>query len=356
MSTQSSKPKRKLRIVSKRKETSEKTMINPSSITESQHESRTLKKMLEETNTPLDTITPIDASNHDEIKRSLNIFGVAIISNMLTQTETAKAIALMKEFQQNIPNHDRFHNVMNPHGIYKYHRAGHSKMAWYIRTRPAIINLFAMLWNVSASDLHVSYDGSCYIPKNCRKKDKIWTHSDQAPNAHGFQCYQGLVALTSNEQRTLVVYPGSHKVHQEYFESKGCGKSGRAWQRVDPLDLADLQEGSRQALSIPAGALVIWDSRVFHQNQYGKSESEERRVQYVCYMPKHSKKNTQSQQKKRIKYFIERRTTSHWPDALKVNSLQANIRGNDTYKIDYDALPIEDLSEYMSDIKKLVYK
>ena len=31
-------------------------------------------------------------------------------------------------------------------------------------------------------------------------------------------------------------------------------------------------------LNIPAGSLVLWDSRTFHQNQYGKPNSEERIV------------------------------------------------------------------------------
>ena len=48
------------------------------------------------------------------------------------------------------------------------------------------------------------------------------------------------------------------------------------------------------ALQVPAGALVIWESRVFHQNQYGTPESEERLVQYVCYLPRNHPKNTNS--------------------------------------------------------------
>ena len=35
-----------------------------------------------------------------------------------------------------------------------------------------------------------------------------------------------------------------------------------------------------------AGSLVLWDSRTFHQNQYGVQDEGERIVQYVCYMPR----------------------------------------------------------------------
>ena len=47
--------------------------------------------------------------------------------------------------------------------------------------------------------------------KNLNKKDKNWTHSDQAPTTHGLQCVQGFVALTDNKERTFVVYEGTHK-------------------------------------------------------------------------------------------------------------------------------------------------
>ena len=69
----------------------------------------------------------------------------------------------------------------------------------------------------------------------------------------------------------------------------------------------------KKALHIPAGALVIWDSRTFHQNRYGKPNSEERIAQYVCYFPDNHEKNTEETKKKRLEYFKERRTTTHWP-------------------------------------------
>ena len=45
----------------------------------------------------------------------------------------------------------------------------------------------------------------------------------------------------------------------------------------------------RRVMHIPAGALVLWESRTFHQNQYSKPNSEERLIQYVCYLPKKSR-------------------------------------------------------------------
>ena len=59
-----------------------------------------------------------------------------------------------------------------------------------------------------------------YIPKDCNKKDKCWTHTDQAPCSIGIQCYQAYVALTDNKERTFRVYEGSHKLHEKYYSGQ----------------------------------------------------------------------------------------------------------------------------------------
>jgi hypothetical protein len=185
---------------------------------------------------------------------------------------------------------------------------------------------------------------------------RIRTHSDQAPAAKEFMCWQGFVSLTANKERTLVVYEGSHKLHKEYFESRGLDKGPTAsknWNLIDK-DYLDSISSSRRVLEVPAGALVLWDSRTFHQNQFGAPESEDRFVQYVCYFPKSHPKNTKAIQKKREKYFLERRTTSHWPCPVRVNSLQPQTYGDQSLVIDYESLPGIDLTRYKGEIAKLI--
>ena len=105
---------------------------------------------------------------------------------------------------------------------------------------------------------------------------------------------------------------------------------------------------------MPAGALLLWDSRTFHQNRYGLPGSEERIVQYVCYLPKVNKKNSKSQETKRLKYFNELRTTSHWPYPIRVNSLQPQTYGNQEREIDYSKLTKPNLERYMDKIMELI--
>ena len=284
------------------------------------------------------------------IKRNLELFGYCVVPNVLSEEEVNHAKTLFKDWQKTIPNHEELHSKIDPHGIYKHHEVGHQRHAWYIRTNPKVQQIYKDLWNTQ--NIIVSFDGSCYISKDNSQQDNIWTHTDQAPNAKKFECYQGFVALTENKERTLVVYEGSHLYHKQYFEEKGIDSS-KNWNLIDHQTLKKL-ESKKRILHVPAGALVLWDSRTFHQNQYGKSKSEERIVQYVCFLPDNHPKNTNSMKTKRKRYFLTRRTTSHWPAPIKVNGLQPRNWGDEILKIDYETLTKPNLEDMMENIKSLL--
>lgn len=283
-------------------------------------------------------------------KKKLLENGYVIIPKILDESEILTAKNLFFNWKNSIPNLDKFHNSINSHGIYKFHQVGHQEFAWFIRTRPQIINIFKKLWNTD--DLVVSFDGACYIEKNCKKNDKIWTHTDQSSNDSTLKCFQSFVSLTNNEQRTLVVYEKSHLIHEKYFKEKQICNS-KNWNLIQHDFLREIED-TKKILKVNAGDLVIWDSRTFHQNQYGYLNSEERIVQYICYLPKNVKENNSSMQKKREKYFIERRTTSHWPYPLNVNGLQPQTYGDKSKLIDYSSLPKPNLDNYIELIKKLI--
>ena len=100
--------------------------------------------------------------------------------------------------------------------------------------------------------------------------------------------------------------------------------------------------------------MAIWDSRTFHQNQYGRFNCEDRYAQYVCMLPRESSKYTKAVQDKRKKYFKTLRTTSHWPYPVKVNGLQPRNWGDETLKINYDDLITPNLSKYSKLIEDLL--
>tara|TARA_B100002051_G_C16704137_1_gene622718 strand:- start:671 stop:1558 length:888 start_codon:yes stop_codon:yes gene_type:complete len=283
----------------------------------------------------------------------LRVKGYTVIPDVLTPDEVQENLHLFHTWQSQIPDHDFIHSALDPHGIYKHHRAGQTEHAWSIRTRPKVQAPFKHIWGTD--DLNVSFDGCCFIPAGLTKRDTIWTHTDQAPTLPNFECVQGIVALTHNKRTTLVVYEGTHKIHHEYFKSKGREASPKAWQKIDPEDVVAL-ESRKRVLEIPAGAMALWDSRTFHQNQYGTDTgpTEERIVQYVSFMPKAHAKNTPAIQHKRRLYFAELRTTSHWCSPLRVNPLQGQGYGDPRRAIDYDQLPAPDLDRFDADIRKLL--
>tara|TARA_Y100001958_G_C21246279_1_gene576611 strand:+ start:340 stop:1536 length:1197 start_codon:yes stop_codon:yes gene_type:complete len=291
-----------------------------------------------------------DKDDLDKIKSDLEKNGFCIIPEVLDKDEIEFCKESFKDWRETIPNHDEFHKTCNPNNIYKYHRVGHTKMAWYIRTRPKIQDIYKKIWNTD--ELVVSFDGACYIKSDVKNNNKLWTHVDQGAESSELKCYQGFVSLTDNTQKTLRVYEGSHLLHKSYFEEKGITKTGN-WTLIDK-DYLDKIEDKKRVLNVPAGSLVLWDSRCFHQNQIGEDNGEDRLVQYICYLPKSHPKNTEAMKKKRLKYYKEQRTTSHWPCPIKVNGLQPRTFGNDDILIDYDSLPMNDLSEYEKEIMKII--
>jgi ectoine hydroxylase-related dioxygenase (phytanoyl-CoA dioxygenase family) len=273
--------------------------------------------------------------------------GYCIIENVLSQEEVEISLNSFHEWFNSYSQIKESHNKVSPHGIFKFFEIGHQRHAWFIRTRPVVLDVFKELWKTD--ELVVSFDGSCYIPKDLMKKDNIWTHADQAPSKKGLMCYQGFVSLTENKERTFVVYEGSHKLHENYCEEKKL-TDNKNWLLIDH-DYLDKIKDTKRVLHVKAGSLVIWDSRTFHQNQYG-TLPEERIVQYVSFLPK--KQRTSKMFEKRFKYFTEKRTTSHWAYPVKVNGLQPQTYGNKELLIDYSKLVQPKLDDLKEDIIKLI--
>jgi ectoine hydroxylase-related dioxygenase (phytanoyl-CoA dioxygenase family) len=270
-------------------------------------------------------------------KDSLKTLGYAVIP-VLTESEVRQGYDMFQKWRiaNSIP--------VASHGVLKHYRVGHTGFAWWCRTRPVIIDVFKDLWQ--NPDLIVSYDGACYLPPNLSRRNSNWLHVDQAPKDPHFKCVQGFVAFTNNREATLTLVPGSHLFFGGYMESKQLSHA-TPWQKVD----YDLSQTIR--VKVNAGDLVLWDSRVFHQNTY--SSAEERLVQYLCYIPRY--KATKKDLEKRQKYFQQKRTTSHWPSPIRVNSLQPQVYGRKELLIDYATLEDPDSSlllDLENSIKKLI--
>ena len=165
-----------------------------------------------------------------------------------------------------------------------------------------------------------------------------------------FHCYQGLVSLTHNTERTFVCYEGTHKLYEDYCQQYNLNHHND-WQLIDPKYLHPHIK-KLKFVGLKPGSMLIWDSRLFHQNRYGVAQSEERLVQYVCYLPKNDPKNTLYSSKNYVNNILKiellqpiGRTQLHrWKNNLLLYGYDETI--------DYSKLP----EPYLEDLKEEIMK
>lgn len=173
---------------------------------------------------------------------------------------------------------------------------GQSEAQWFVRSRQAVKQAFATIWNTE--DLLTSFDGMCLWrpwPLNPDWKTQGgWLHIDQHPIGRpGFQCIQGLVNLLpmAPEIGGNVLVPGSHKDHDQV-----ASRYSKRLQRV-PTYVDHFRYPSNDPLLKPAtvhlepGDLLLWDSRTVHCSGPGQGDVAPapkllRAVSLVCMMPR----------------------------------------------------------------------
>ena len=287
--------------------------------------------------------------------KQLNEEGYTIIHNVYNKEEISEYWNEFNSWQNSIPEIIFMHNTIDFNGIYKHHQVGHQRFAWLARTNPKILNIFKQLWNTE--DLVCSFDGCCHYSSEYVGKPHYWIHTVQSSRNKGVHWYQSFLSLTNNSERTLLLYKGSHLLHEDYFTTMEIDEP-KDWNILDQNYVNELAE-DKIYLNVKEGDLVIWDSRTFHQNTCGNSScNEERLVQYLCYLPKDNEKNDAKQKNLRRKYFEKLRTTSHWPYPMNVVPEQPNMYNyynpNFQITIDYDSLIKPKLDDLKEEIEKLL--
>jgi ectoine hydroxylase-related dioxygenase (phytanoyl-CoA dioxygenase family) len=277
--------------------------------------------------------------------------GYTIIHNVYNNEEIEEYKREFFNWYKNTKDVEKLHQVIHGNGIFKYFEIGHQRFTWLARTNPKIISIFKHLWN--CDELVTGFDGCCYYPSDYKKEDIYWIHTDQSSHKKGRHCYQSFLSLTSNNERTLLIYKGSHLLHEHYFKTLNID-TPRDWCVLDKNYVSNLED-KKVYVKVNAGDLVVWDSRTFHQNTCGDLNcNEERLVQYLCYLPKNNIKNDKIQQNLRREYFEENYTTSHWPYPLTSVPLQPYYNQGTRITIDYASLPKPKLDDLKEEIEKLL--
>ncbi|KAL2203590.1 phytanoyl-CoA dioxygenase [Sarocladium strictum] len=204
--------------------------------------------------------------------------------------------------------------------INTFHSYGvaHEKFMWDARMEPGVLGAFSKMWNTD--DLLVSFDSLNVTFPNRKDVPRkgAWEHVDQSPLRRGRHCVQGIINLcpAGPEDGGLVVYPGSHALFDEFFDTQ---TDKTTW---DPLDrylhtAEHLQWFRSKGLKphkvcADVGDLIVWDSRTIH---YGAEPTEKstqiRTVIYAAYTPARLASPEQLAMKKQV--FEKYGGTTHWP-------------------------------------------
>jgi hypothetical protein len=237
--------------------------------------------------------------------------------------------------------------------LFQHWDFGHNFLSWRIRQNKKIIDKFASIWGTN--DLLTSFDGisvslPCEVTNRGWYTGKEFFHLDQSLKRNKFECVQGLVNLFDvfEGDGTLRVLKGSHKLHEEFQKQFKINSSN--WYQLKEEDqkqfyIDRLGEDSDICVKAPAGSLVLWDSRTVHQGMKPQRNRKTikterlpygniRCVPYVCMTP--ARLASQSQLRKRIKYFKERKTCNHCPHKLKKFGIKPYIPGVVFPRVDND--------------------
>jgi hypothetical protein len=200
------------------------------------------------------------------------------------------------------------------HGILQHFQIGHAEFLWKLRCEDNIIKAFQTIYQTD--DLLVSFDGANATRPSKKRKTKNWGHIDQRQSKVGFNCVQGCVTFTKTDTK-FVVLSGSHNLHQEFFKifPSKIGKKDWVKMNIDEYNWYIANGATEVYITAEPGDLVLWDSRIVH---WVISPTDTVRLAgYVSYEPRN--RATVSSLKKKQKYFLEGRTTSHWAAHPKVN-------------------------------------
>jgi len=312
----------------------------------------------------------------ETLRATLDKFGVAVISNVLTPVECEA----MKEGQHktiaeltslitppfDVADPSTYGSVLKTgalHGmIFQNSGVGHSKHAWDIRQNKEVVGNFAALWETDPADLRCSMDAiaAWYPQKNPEtgtNKNNDWMHVDQAPLKHERESVQSWVTgeTVGVGDATITVLLGGHAYHMEFHEKFGTVEN-KDWLPLSNEQLEFYRGKGCKLLSITcsAGSQVFFDSRTPHQGTLPHRDravkDRIRCIVYVCMTPvsaadfewrkdrKEGKYNKvfvglerrKKMDAKRVALFKVGQNTSHCPHNFRSFPISPFFRGKPT--------------------------
>jgi hypothetical protein len=213
--------------------------------------------------------------------------------------------------KQNLP-------VQQATNLFRGYAVEHERFTWEARMEPGVVKTFEELWGTE--ELLVSFDALNITLPNQKDKPTLgaWQHVDQSPWRRGLHCVQGIINLSESgpDDGGLLVYPGSHKLVETFFDQEVDKKSwiSRDYYQFSEEQLKWFVERGVKPLKVCAspGDLILWDSRTIHQGTEPLAISNVvRTVIYVAYTP--AKMANPEALTKKANIFKAWKGTTHWP-------------------------------------------
>lgn len=285
-----------------------------------------------------------DPTNISEIKSKYDEWGFVVVKNIMSTTQCKEAEDLIYEdlmpcidvanirdeklravYQDVKSGAEHFPKDSLPglasKGFLSLCGLPQGKFAWKLRTNPIVRSVYAGLHDCKEDELCVSLDVPFFTPDSySRDECLVWSHADQnmhikigSPSSH-----QGILYVwdsTKHGTSNTVVIPKSHK--KEYFELLAAIPE-HAYDEHNGIyitSIPDIKEKERllkvwceqsRRIPVPAGALLIFNSRTIHQGY----QNGLRLAQTVCWEPKIYR--TQDALIKKLQACVMGIATTHW--------------------------------------------
>ena len=282
-----------------------------------------------------DYITFCPLTTLDDLTKTLDEYGVAVLPNVITEQECDDLRKKMfdylaKEFQVVEP--DDYEKLKPLRGMMlKSYGIALRPEILELKTDERVINAFRRIWN--EQDLSTSFDAITIGPPPEKRAKKgffdiqnTWFHTDQSSHKQGLHCVQSYINLeeAAEGDGCLSALLNSHKHHESFFRHFKMDTKGRDWfllNKTNHHDWYTKEKGCQWAMiSAPKGSMVFWDSRTIHMGtapRMGRPNPDRWRfIAYVCYTPARLQSAADSKRKEFA--FVNNLTTAHWPYSVKL--------------------------------------
>lgn len=208
----------------------------------------------------------------------------------------------------------------------------HGKFAWACRRLQAVQQCYKILHGIE--DLVTGLDNSFFVPESAprQKTNREWPHVDQNFNCKEdlkhWDCYQSVLYIwpsTAEKASTTVVWPKSHsQVHAEMMSDSNCpcdthfvqiARLSEALQKK----LLPIWRSEARRVPVPAGGLLLWNSRTVHQGWSGGP----RLAHPICWEPRSRRDEAALERKMRL--CALGLPSTHWASLGLPHSMLAGV-------------------------------